>query len=148
MIESRRLNSPKALCKNHGDRAAASACERCGDFICAECTRSVRQRGLCLECLERHELPHLTTFKINCWGKRDAYVWVLGLSGSLGWGLSLLFCVVTFVQAASGRVPRVGFNANELIIAGFLSILGLGLSLFYYFMRDGARKALFLTPFY
>ncbi|MDF1660463.1 MAG: B-box zinc finger protein, partial [Planctomycetota bacterium] len=130
MIESVSLSVPKVLCKNHEDRAATSSCERCGDFVCAECTRSVRQRGLCPDCIDRYELPDLTTFKINCWGKRDAYVWVLGLSGSLGFGLLFLFVLVMFVLGASGTIVSSGFSPYQQIIIGVLSFLGLGLSLF------------------
>ena len=46
-----------ATCSQHPEVPAVHACERCGDFICAACARSIRKVAIvyCPACLERRE---------------------------------------------------------------------------------------------
>lgn len=141
------MSSAQALCKNHEGTAATASCERCGDFVCDECIQSVRQKRLCRDCIDRYELKDLTAFKVNSWGKRDAYVWVLGLFGTVSFGFLFLFTLAGLFSAMPGFTLSSDVNSFRLMTLSLLLFLSFGLALSYFFMRRGARQALFFGPF-
>ena len=42
---------PDLRCYYHPDREATSQCDRCGDYLCCECTFEWKEQHLCKQCL-------------------------------------------------------------------------------------------------
>ena len=43
---------PDLRCYHHPEREAASQCDRCGDYLCAECVSEYRDQYLCRKCIK------------------------------------------------------------------------------------------------
>ena len=43
---------PDLRCYHHPEREATSQCDRCGDYLCAECVTEFREQYLCATCLK------------------------------------------------------------------------------------------------
>jgi len=52
---------PDLRCYYHPDREAAGQCDRCGDYLCAECVREHDELQVCPQCLSYLTRPELPT---------------------------------------------------------------------------------------
>ena len=41
-------------CYHHPDREATSQCDRCGDYLCDDCVRTLIGEHVCTTCYDRH----------------------------------------------------------------------------------------------
>jgi hypothetical protein len=73
-------------CATHEEQAASGTCARCGTFFCAACTRIIFDKAYCATCAERPDINYLERFRLELWGRRDAWAWTIGVSG-LGLGV-------------------------------------------------------------
>ena len=143
MIENTSLDKSKAFCKTHKDRQATTSCERCGDFICNECSRKLDSGKFCQDCQIYHGGPDLLDLRASLWGKRDELVWLLGGFGSL----FLIIFSVLLVAAAFEKFR--GVSVGPQIIQMLFAAAFLGFSSFvtmaYFMLQKWARGALFLV---
>jgi len=52
-------------CHHHPDREATGQCDRCGDYLCADCQKQWKQQLLCPTCKDKRQpSPEFTTFEI------------------------------------------------------------------------------------
>ena len=90
----------RGQCRRHEGIASAFACERCGDFRCAGCRRTLIVRDLCPRChaLEARE------GSASYWSIGAAVLgfWGLGCA-PLGWLGALLGLVALVLTAREGR---------------------------------------------
>src|SRR5262245_15352129 len=66
-------------CAHHVDRAAAGICERCGSFYCSNCFERLAGRAICSACLATPGVDYRAVIRAETWGRRDGWVWCLGL---------------------------------------------------------------------
>ncbi|NOJ80491.1 hypothetical protein [Myxococcus xanthus] len=64
-------------CALHPGALAGATCQRCGGFVCTECTTWVMGRMYCPPCAVRPEVNYLETFRLKLWGRRDASAWLV-----------------------------------------------------------------------
>ncbi|ABF91414.1 putative membrane protein [Myxococcus xanthus DK 1622] len=64
-------------CALHPDALAGATCQRCGSFVCTECTTWVMGRMYCPACAVRPEVNYLEAFRLKLWGRRDASAWLV-----------------------------------------------------------------------
>lgn len=96
------MTAAQATCPRHPAAIAVDACERCGRFVCGECTVLRDERTWCVECAA---VPHEPS-------RRATLALVFGLAGFL--------CCVPFSLAAIalGRVEERAIDAHEAPAAG------------------------------
>ena len=73
----------RAQCATHPGVASVAICARCGDYQCAQCHKLIAGRALCARCRMLPGVDYLEDTRQRFWGKRDGFVWYLGLLGSL-----------------------------------------------------------------
>ncbi|GEL69437.1 hypothetical protein [Myxococcus virescens] len=127
-------------CALHPDALAGATCQRCGSFVCTECTTWVMGRMYCPACAVRPEVNYLEAFRLKLWGRRDASAWlVVGVTElllflALGalmagtFGLALAFLASAGVGLAfflGMRWARLGLLAVPLL-AMLLTALSTG----------------------
>ena len=127
-------------CALHADALAGATCQRCGSFVCTECTTWVMGRMYCPACAVRPEVNYLEAFRLKLWGRRDASAWlVVGVTElllflALGalmagtFGLALAFLASAGVGLAfflGMRWARLGLLAVPLL-AMLLTALSTG----------------------
>ena len=82
-MEVRVANDPSELestrCATHPERAAIALCDRCGDYHCDGCHKRVAGRAFCARCRATPGVDYLEDTRLRFWGKRDGYIWYLGL---------------------------------------------------------------------
>ncbi|MFP2911910.1 DUF4190 domain-containing protein [Pyxidicoccus sp. 3LFB2] len=74
-------NTPEAegsRCHAHPDLPVLGACARCGTFYCEQDRWVVNGKAYCEACSVRPEVDYLEGFRQKCWGKRDAWSWLVG----------------------------------------------------------------------
>ena len=132
--------SDSAICVNHEDRQATKNCERCGDFICDECERTVLNKQVCVSCTEINGVRFLDAYKDSVWGKRDGFVWLFGGFGTL---MAFAQLMIFGVSALSGNMG----NATPVFLAfAAVSAIMLVVNSSYLLLRPWARAALFVGP--
>jgi hypothetical protein len=47
------LSGTEGVCASHPSEASSGVCERCGDFLCAACSRFLDYRRYCERCVSR-----------------------------------------------------------------------------------------------
>jgi hypothetical protein len=82
-----------AVCQAHPDRPALGACTRCGTFYCAADHRVVHGKPYCAACAVRPEVDYLETFRLQRWGRRDVWAWLIGLGAAFNLIAGLLVLV-------------------------------------------------------
>jgi hypothetical protein len=68
-------------CAAHPERTAVALCDRCGDYHCDECHKRVAGKPLCARCRALPGIDYLEDTRQLYWGKRDGFIWYLGLLG-------------------------------------------------------------------
>ena len=58
---------PDLRCYHHPDREATSQCDRCGDYLCAQCMKEHRKQYLCERCLRDVTRPKRGSAWIGAW---------------------------------------------------------------------------------
>ena len=51
------MSAPMSFCPHHADRQATEQCEYCGEFFCADCLATLRERRYCPACRQRLQTP-------------------------------------------------------------------------------------------
>lgn len=130
----------EAICALHSDRAATGTCERCGDYVCDECTDSGRF-ALCASCRDR---TGLGDFPLNrettgfasvfslAWRAFSEH-WAILCGGSTIWWVTSLFLSLfrDLERAVTQELPpliavTLGM-ALSIAQQGVLGVLMLGL---------------------
>lgn len=127
---------PVARCAQHPGQAATGTCDRCGSYFCGQCYREIGGKRFCSACLQRSGVDYLADFKKRVWGKRDGYVWWLGLVGSLA---SLGFLV-------SGLLAMAGRQSGGSVYLAVLGAVGLLVFVSYFLLLPWARAGIFAFP--
>ncbi|MDF1660466.1 MAG: hypothetical protein P1V97_01755 [Planctomycetota bacterium] len=137
------MNKPTSSCVRHTDRNAQSNCERCGDFTCEERLERLFNKDVCQGCVERYAIDTVDKFKAGLWGKRDVFVWIYGLGGSLVSTYCALSTLIVGLDMAASGGPTIAIYLTMAII---LAILGVSFvtSMAYLFLQRWARWASFL----
>ncbi|RMG12762.1 MAG: hypothetical protein D6729_16120 [Deltaproteobacteria bacterium] len=101
-----RPEGPGGFCAAHRGRRATGTCERCGAFYCADCCHLVgaadAARRVCGACAKRPDVDYLGALRSRLSGRRDLFIWMLGILGLLG---SLAGLVVVLGAALAPEVP-------------------------------------------
>jgi hypothetical protein len=118
-------------CPAHPDRAVLGACTRCGTFYCEQDHRVVHGKAYCEPCSVRPEVDYLEGFRRRCWGRRDVWTWLVGLSG-LRNGIEGLLLLT------SGEAEAMPLGSFTLAAAAVCVCFWLGM--------PWARKALIGVP--
>lgn len=132
--------STSAICVNHEDRQATKNCERCGDFICDDCERSVLKKQVCVSCTEINGVRFLDAYKDSVWGKRDGFVWLFGAFGSL-----INFSQIFIFGAAWLTMPS-GKEAPIYATLTAISTIVFVINVSYFLLKPWSRAALFVGP--
>jgi hypothetical protein len=82
----------ESRCHAHPDQPALGVCTRCGVFVCAQDYRLVHDKPYCETCAVRPDVDYLEGFRLQHWGKRDGWAWLVGVGAiaNLLGGLVLL----------------------------------------------------------
>ncbi|QRN95042.1 DUF4190 domain-containing protein [Archangium violaceum] len=67
-------------CHAHPDQPALGACTRCGVFFCERDRRLVDDQPYCDTCAARPDVDYLERFRLEYWGKRDGWAWMVGIN--------------------------------------------------------------------
>jgi hypothetical protein len=113
-------------CANHVENVAVGTCERCGSYYCASCYKLLGSKRICSACLAIPGIDYLADTRNKAWGKRDGWVWYIGLMGTLS---ATLFTLQALMR---------GYRLQALVTATLAVIL-----LCYFLMLPWARKAIF-----
>ncbi len=70
-------------CPSHPEERVLGACARCGAFFCAQDRGSVEGVDYCAGCAARPDVDVMEAFRLQSWGKRDAWASVIGLHACL-----------------------------------------------------------------
>jgi hypothetical protein len=95
-------NITNARCAVHPEVAASGVCTRCGDYHCSACQKVISGRSLCASCRALPGIDYLEDTRVRFWGKRDGYVWYIGLFGGVLGGFGQL---VTQARSPAGLEP-------------------------------------------
>ena len=81
-----------AMCHAHPHEPARGTCTRCGTFFCAADYEVVLGKVYCTACAGLPEVDYLEGFRLERWGKRDTWTWLIGAGAVVNvlLGLSLL----------------------------------------------------------
>lgn len=119
-------------CANHVERVAVGTCERCGSYYCASCYKQLGDRRICSACLAIPRIDYLADARNKAWGKRDGWVWYLGVMFPL-----------TYASIAVDTIRQGG----DLVLA-FATLVVAAIFVCYLLMLPWSRKAVFLAiPF-
>jgi hypothetical protein len=107
----------QAVCARHPDRLSVGECSRCGDFHCEPCRKLLLGRSLCEACRALPGVDYLEETRRLYWGKRDGFVWFLGLFSVL---VSLAVMPSTierrdWISLAMG-VPSIAISLGYLML--------------------------------
>ncbi|HZI10762.1 MAG TPA: DUF4190 domain-containing protein [Myxococcus sp.] len=91
----------ESRCSVHPGRSAVGACARCGTFYCEEDQRELHGKVYCAACAARPDVDYLEGLRLEFWGKRDVWAWLVGLS-ALG--------------SALGALPLLGNDRPESLL--------------------------------
>lgn len=128
-----------AACSRHPARAAEQACGRCGDFVCEGCLETIFERRVCPPCRQVDGVDVLEAFRNAVWGKRDAFVWVIGIAGSLYFGLTSIGLGLAIARSSA-------FEGLGLAFAELFALVGLATSVGYLCLSRRARRVLTFAP--
>ena len=108
---------PDLRCYHHPEREATGQCDRCGDYLCAECQRELANKQLCDRC--RTEL-HPSTLKTHL-GTLSTFHYVVGIMTAMTCCgmLSIMAPVIGRMQERDGDSAM----ATVLTVLVFLLIL-------------------------
>lgn len=86
--------STAATCPRHPGAVAVGTCRRCGTFVCETDQVVVAAERYCPDCSALPEVDPVLALRERCWGRRDAWAWVVGLGAVLpllaaGWLVAL-----------------------------------------------------------
>lgn len=114
------------VCARHPERSAVGTCTRCGSYFCDDCHKTIAGRRLCAACLRIPGIDYLRETRDRYWGKRDGWVWYLGVVGTLSGASAAL------QSLATQDWPRVALGIAHLSVA-----------IPYLMLRPWARRWLF-----
>ncbi len=124
----------QARCPRHPERPATGVCERCGGFLC-ELDRVVGwTKSFCPSCAANPEVDYVERFRLDCWGRRDGWAWVIGV-------LSVPIALVASIGVYEAATTR---RAHFLEVAVPLIVSATGVA-FWLGVR-WARQGLILVP--
>lgn len=83
------LSSPR--CAKHPDKVAQDTCSRCGNFYCADERVLVGMKAFCESCGALPEVNYLEQFRLERWGKRDGWAYLIGVSALAQLALAFQF---------------------------------------------------------
>ncbi|NTX38187.1 MULTISPECIES: DUF4190 domain-containing protein [unclassified Myxococcus] len=115
-------------CALHPEVEAGGTCQRCGGFVCEECSTWVMGVLYCAACSLRPEVNYLETFRLKLWGRRDTNAWLVGVGT-----LAVLAGVLTALLQ--------GVWPMALVLLGAAVVGGA-----FYLGQHWARTALVFTP--
>jgi hypothetical protein len=110
-----------ARCAVHPEVAASGVCTRCGDYHCAACQKVISGRSLCASCRALPGVDYLEDTRVRFWGRRDGYVWYIGVFGGVLGGFGQL---LTQMRSPVGLQP-MQLTVTIIWIACALAYLGL-----------------------
>ncbi len=124
-----------ARCAQHPETAAVDVCQRCGAFVCAECTEIRDEDVYCTKCIPQLDKPTSVRIKVLFW---TALLWmpagfVIGQLrvplASAAWGLATpleaaLLVVFWFLERGARKRGEVGTKGRGYFI-GTPIVLGL-----------------------
>jgi hypothetical protein len=125
----------EARCFVHPEEPALGTCARCGTFFCAQDRRMVGDKDYCAACAMRPEVDYLEAFRLQYWGKRDVWAWLVAFGAliNLAFGLqllasspeNLLFAIISLAAAAVGACFWAGlpFARPALCLVPIISLL-------------------------
>jgi hypothetical protein len=116
-------------CSVHPDRPAQGTCSRCGAFYCEEDHRELFGKAYCATCAARPDVDYLEGLRLEFWGKRDAWAWLVGLSA----GVSVL-----------GVVVALGANKPESLLLALFGVVSAVVSGCFFLGLPWARLAFIL----
>jgi hypothetical protein len=118
-------------CPRHPDTPALGICNRCGSYYCAGCVKTIGGKPLCADCLAIPGIDYLAEARAKAWGKRDGWIWYLGLVGTIG--------------SLTNLSDAIDHQRWSHAIGGLCSAVLFGS---YFFKQPWSRKGLFvLIPF-
>ena len=126
-------------CTEHPLEPISGTCDRCGNFVCRlDSDVQPNGRTLCVECKKLHgEVDWLRNFKLELWGKRDAYAWLFG-------GLGFLYVAIAFATALVGVLGGAPSTATGVLLAVLVGMGGVQIA--YFFGQRWAREAMIILP--
>ncbi|MDF1562463.1 MAG: B-box zinc finger protein [Deltaproteobacteria bacterium] len=129
-------------CAKHPDAPAAAICERCGAFACAGCLAFVAGKPFCDTCRRREDVDYTRAIEAKFRGRRDAFVWFFGLTGTLGnlVVLGTLIFALAIPEELELGVPGGVLSALPQIVFAAIAIVVYGA---YFLLKPWARLGLF-----
>lgn len=112
----------EARCPSHPDQRVLGTCTRCGTFFCEMDRQSVHGTDYCATCAALPEVDHLEAFRLNYWGKRDAWSWFVGFGALINLFAGAL---VLTRESAGGTALLVGLTALTGGVVGVCFWLGM-----------------------
>jgi hypothetical protein len=107
-------------CTAHPAQPIVGSCHRCGNFVCALDSRSVKDELHCLDCAGR-VADHLRALRDELWGLNAAIVGLLIPGVSL---IGLACCLMGLSRVDPKATPPIG--RRGMAIAGtILSVIGI-----------------------
>jgi len=101
---SEEMNEPDLRCYHHPEREATSQCDRCGDYLCAECVSEYRDQYLCKSCLTELE-PRMRKSSRNALAIMIGSA-VLGFILGAAWWYWIQFLLETLPDLGPGSMYR------------------------------------------
>jgi hypothetical protein len=124
-----------ARCSKHPEERATGTCQRCGAFVCRQDFKLLDLKVFCTECAVRPEVDYLEAYRLQYWGKRDAWAWLFGLGGVLNVLTGLALAAALLVKGEPAA-------ASELVVAAVVVAVGIN-SLCFWAGLAFARVGLF-----
>ncbi|MGC4119019.1 MAG: hypothetical protein QM765_31520 [Myxococcales bacterium] len=122
-----------ATCPRHPDKPAAGVCTRCGGFYCDADVARIDDKPYCPTCAALPEVDYLEAFRLKCWGKRDGWAWVFGLSAitnlalaisQLPRSLPLAVSALAWVVICSAFWLGLAWARQAMLLMASLGLLG------------------------
>lgn len=127
-----------AACIHHPERAAARTCDRCGDFACEDCLKTIAERRICEACRALDGVDFVEAYRAKAWGKRDHLVWLFGLGGALFYSFTAVF--------VSRDLALRGGDVAAKVMVVVTAALQLFICVAYFLRYKWARVFLGLSP--
>jgi hypothetical protein len=118
-------------CFAHPEQPALGTCTRCGVFFCEQDRRLVDGKPYCDTCAARPDVDYVEAFRLQHWGKRDGWAWLLGF-GAMFNVLTGLFLLST--------------GAQDVLLTGLVSLGGGVVGACFWLGMPWARVAFIFVP--
>jgi hypothetical protein len=124
-------------CTAHPQEPISGTCDRCGNFVCRlDSERDPSGRTICADCRTVHGTADwLEKFRLELWGKRDAYAWLFGALGLIYTAVAIGISLSALSSGASGA----------FVVVGMFFVLG-AVQAAYFFRQRWARIAIIVIP--